>query len=156
MPLPVRTLANTPTEHLSDHNALHAQYGTSVRGSLGYAERTTDQTGITAETDLTSLTVTATVLSGERIRISAEMFIASTVNNDVASLKIKEGATVLSQGAFVVPTGGFRCHVSAIITPTAAAHTYKLSLARSVGTGNISMNAGAGYPGYILVEGIGT
>jgi hypothetical protein len=47
-------------------------------------------------------------------------------------------------------------HASVVLTPSAGSHTYKLSLARAAGTGSLTLGAGATFPAYIMVEGIGT
>lgn len=129
-----------------------------VRGSLGYAQATATQGSITTETDLTGLTVTATVNSGERIRVKGNILVQTTVAGDVVYLRIKESTTVLQISSLILSSTAdvYVMPIEVILTPSAASHTYKLSLARQGGTGTISMVAGATFPSFILVEGIGT
>jgi hypothetical protein len=122
----------------------------------GYAEVTANQGTFTALTDLTSLTVTVTIAAGRRIRVSALAAFSSSVSGDVAQFYIREGATSLQiVNVACATSAGFYAVASVILTPSAAAHTYKLSAQRQGGTGNITMNAAAATPAYILVEDIG-
>lgn len=134
--------------------------GSTVRGNLGYAQVTADQGSITTvETDLTSLTVTVTTNASERIKITAHVRIKSTVSGDVAELKIKESTTVLALDRVYLGggTSALRTlHAEVVLTPTAASHTYKLSLVRDEGSGTLSLAAGATFPAFIMVEGVGT
>jgi hypothetical protein len=165
MPLPtdVNSSPNyTAAQHATHHNDIHAHVnshsGSTVRGSLGYAQVTATQGSITTEVDLTSLTVTATVNSGERIRVKGNILVQTSVANDIVYLRIKESTTVLQIASLILTNTAdvYVLPVEVILTPSAASHTYKLSLARQGGTGNISMVAGATFPAFILVEGIGT
>jgi hypothetical protein len=81
---------------------------------------------------------------------------SSSVSGDVAQFYIREGATSLQiVNVACATSAGFYAVASVILTPSAAAHTYKLSAQRQGGTGNITMNAAAATPAYILVEDIG-
>jgi hypothetical protein len=44
---------------------------------------------------------------------------------------------------------------STVITPSAGAHTYKLTLQRNSGTGTVRIFADADVPAFILVEDLG-
>lgn len=136
-----------------------AQSGSSARGTLGYAQVTANQTGISSTTDLTSLTATVTVNSGERIKITAHIRAAGTNNDNIAELHIQEGGTVLALDRVYLgstASGLKTLHAEVVLTPTAASHTYKLTLEMSTGAGSVSLAAGATFPAFILVEGIGT
>lgn len=128
------------------------------KGVLGYSTATVDQTGISTETDLTGLSKAVTVGTGRLVVIEVQVNAARTVADGYTVVRIKEGTTVI-QEAFVTPglagvaqTFGFSC---APLTPTAGAHTYKVSLARGSGTGTINSNASATALAFILVEDIG-
>jgi len=123
--------------------------------ALGYAVATSNQGSITIETDLTGLATTVTVPSGGRyVEVSVNVHIYSSVAGDTFTLSIKEGTTVLNalQGAFVKASTQQITVGSVILTPTAGAHTYKLSLTRTTGTGTASTYAAATYPAFILVK----
>jgi hypothetical protein len=138
-----------------------AEMNSLPQGTLGYAPVTANQGSITALVDLTGLTVTVTLVAGRRIRITGDVSFTSSVAADNALCQIVEGATVLNSRstaipAITTPAGGYSCHVEAVLTPTAAAHTYKLQAQRNGGSGNITMVAAATQPAFILVEDIGT
>jgi hypothetical protein len=123
-------------------------------GSLGSASVTSSQGSITAEVDLTSLTVAVTVPAGGRnIKISAVVPVKTTVATDQAALYIKESTTYLqtlyaefSGTGTDVTIAGF-----CVVTPSSGSHTYKLAMARA-GSGTLTMDAASTRPAYILVE----
>lgn len=136
-----------------------AQVSDLAQGTLGYAQVTANQGTFTTETDLTSLTVTVTVVAGRRIRISAAVRLTSTVASDEMRVNIKESTTQLAGGTILqVGSGNIAGTVraEAIIQPSAGSHTYKLSAQRTTGTGLVTMVATATDPAFILVEDIGT
>lgn len=124
--------------------------------TLGYAEVVAQQGSIVTETDLTSLTVTVTVAASRRLRISGYCAFFSTVAADSGRLSIKEGATLLQLGQDSVPgaTQAITLNPTRIIIPSAGSHTYKLTMQRTSGSGTLTMDAGATYPAFILVEDI--
>ena len=120
---------------------------------LGYAEVTSSQTGISAETDLTGLAVTVTVPAGRRIRITGQIQAQSATTSGTVLLRLKEGATVLqtSQENYnTIGGNGKYLDISSVISPSAGTHTYKLSLQGTAGT--IDSTPGATNPAFILVE----
>jgi hypothetical protein len=122
---------------------------------LGYASVTANQGTFTTTTDLTSLTSTVTVPSGGRmVKITGVVNMDSSVAGDVTALFIQEGATILNSSTQYTKGGANPLTVTciAVLTPSAAAHTYKLTATRSTGTGNITMYASATSPAFILVE----
>ena len=127
-------------------------------GWIGYADTATSQGPITAEADLTSLTVTVTVGTGRRIRITGYTWLSSNVADDVAAVYIKEGTTYLGRGQVTcaLASAGNTATGQAVITPTAGAHTYKLACARPTGSGNVTSNASPSDLPFILVEDIGS
>lgn len=141
------------------NKTLTAPSGDVARGALsgGYAQVTANQGGITTEVDLTGLAVTVTVGAGRRILIRGCVRASTTVAQDSFDLKILEGATVLQTAEYVSPVvaRAEARRVEVVLTPSAGSHTYKLTGVRSTGTGTFTMNAGATFPAYILVEDIG-
>ena len=134
-----------------------ARSGVSAPGGcLAYAERTSNQGSITAEADLTGLSVTVDIPANRRIRISATIEAQSTQAADVARLRIKEGSTALQTGNFRLGTSGtpFSCSKDHVFVPSAGEHTYKLSLER-VGSGTVTMSAASGRAAFIMVEDLG-
>lgn len=134
------------------------QYGVvTPAGVLGYAQVTTTQGTYTALTDITGLTVTVTVGSGRRIRITGYVPQGSSVATDLLRSFIRENGTTLQfNDASPNSTGGNNAgQLIWIGTPSAGTHTYNLSGQRVVGTGNVTMEADPTSPAFILVEDIG-
>lgn len=141
-----------------DITATPATASGAPSSTLGYAEVTANQTGITTETDITGLSTTVTVSAGRRIRITGYTIIASSVATDSIRTSIKEGATLLNFSEIKADASGGGsgqvASVSVVISPSAGAHTYKLTLQRVSGTGSVQTIAGSTFPNYILVEDI--
>lgn len=124
--------------------------------TLAYAEVLADQGTFTAATDLTGLTVTTTVTAGRRIKVTGRVNGSSSVANDVINLSIFEGATELQQSRVhvTVALANATLEPSVVLSPSAGTHTYKLTMSRFSGTGNINMAASSVRPAYILIEDI--
>ena len=125
-------------------------------GVLGYAQTVTNTTGAAAgsEVDVAGLTVQVTVPAGRRIRLTAS---AVTYTGSVpgrTDLKLMEGATLLNNGETIhsVAFWGARSMATAILTPSAGTHTYKVVLRSTDQQGFIY--ADANVPAYLLVEDI--
>jgi hypothetical protein len=124
-------------------------------GWIGYAEVTTSQGPFGAATDLTGLSIAITAGTNRRLRISCHVLLSSSVAGDIARLDIMEGATTLNLAHGYMTTSAASVCVTAVITPTSGAHTYKLQAQRAAGGGGISTFASASAPNFILVEDIG-
>lgn len=129
-------------------------------GWVGYLPRTADQTGITAEVDLSGVTVTVTLNASRRIRVTGWSSGMTATNVDtVSQLSIyADGAQVAygrSPTAFASLSYNAPVHVVAVLTPSAGAHTYKLRVARLVGSGTVTVAADTDRATFILVEDIG-
>lgn len=140
-------------------------------GWIGYAEVTANQAIQDAdsgglETNLTGLTVTVTVGANRRIKITG----SGTVRLDdptgimLAYGRIMEGASPLGHwckvgllppsGAPLATGAEVKAEGSVILTPSAGAHTYKLTLYADGGT-DLLLVAAAGDTAWILVEDLG-
>ena len=125
------------------------------QGVLGYAQVTANQGGITTAVDLTGLTVTVTVGSGRRIKVTGDVYYSTTVAGGAAGVYVNEGASQLAQRTRVTAgTLADASRVEVVLTPSAGAHTYKLR--GSMGSGTGTLEAAATYPAYILVEDLGS
>lgn len=133
-------------------------------GWLGYAEVTTAQTGITTVTDLTNLTVTVTVGTNRKIRITGCSVVSRTVGDGIVVGSIQEGATELGRWCQMFPGAAtfenacgsvVSSPAGAFATPSAGSHTYKLTLTRNSGTGTVGINPVGTDAAWILVEDIG-
>lgn len=130
----------------------HTHKGT---GTLGYAQVTANQTGITAEVDLTGLSVTVTVATSRRIKITGECLAQNSASGNVHALRIKEGTTQLQSRQLVsgAANSDESFHAEIPLTPTAGSHTYKLAFVAATGTSQLT--AASTFPAFILVEDIG-
>jgi hypothetical protein len=120
---------------------------------LGYTQVTANQTGITTEVDLTSLSVTVTVpAGGRRIRITGYALVSNTGAAGRTTMHIKESTTYIQKFSVMNAVASSEATVKpqGILVPSAASHTYKLSMETTAGTTNTI--ASATTPAYILVE----
>jgi hypothetical protein len=139
-------------------NAVDAQRAVAPLGRLNSTSVVADQTPITTVVDLTGMTVPVTAGTGRRLKITATGPASSSVIGDRVAFKIQEGATILATGYFhVTPNAtstATHMHLEAEVAGVSGAHTYKATLMRQSGTGNVTFNA-VTYPGTFLVEDIG-
>lgn len=127
---------------------------------LGYAQVTSGQSGITSVTDLTSLSVAVNVEAGRRLRITGHGQLGVTASAATSAVgTVREGSTELGRfGSVINETANAISQMtegSVVVTPSAGAHTYKLSLERGAGSGTASLVASATNPAFILVMDIG-
>ena len=149
--MPVRTaLAGAQTVGGTATSA----YANSVAGGrIGYAETSTAQ-AVSAETDLTGLAVTVTIGANRAIRIEAHVPVGgygAGTSGERGYVRIKEGTTEFSGDAVIenISSGiiingtakpsAISGHVD-FPTPTAGAHTYKLTL-QGLSTANANTSA---------------
>lgn len=128
-------------------------------GTKGYAQVTSNQTGITTMTDLTGLSVTWTAVAGRRYRVSFKVLVFSTVANDDANVWVRNGSST-SLNAYgvraVSTTHGIAVTGSHVLAGlSAGSQTVKLSLERAAGSGSLGLAAASTHPSFILVEDIG-
>lgn len=143
----VATLPATTGNLISDNSPATRQ--------LGYAQVTANQGSITTAVDLTGLTTTVTTLTNQKVKITAQVSMTSSVGGDQMALSLlKDGVVVMSaysnQGS-VAAQGQFISLVF-VDSPTAGSHTYKLQAFRNIGTGTLTMAAASTFPAFILVE----
>lgn len=145
----------TNTTHLaSEDNSLPG-------GWIGYVENTALNQGSIGSTitDVTSLSVTVTVNTSRKIKISGHVVMANDTAATQAWLSIREATTVLNQFRGPTPTAtrAESFTVEWIGNPSSGSHTYKLSV-QTAGTGTITAVGDVGPPAriaYILVEDVG-
>jgi hypothetical protein len=130
-------------------------------GVLGYASVTANQTGLGAgPTDLTSLSATVSVSANRRVKITGVAVLRNgSASANSGSLYITETSTILQEGqSGLVGTGSTgileTITATAIVSPSAGSHTYKLQAGFATGAANI-MQASSTQPAFILVEDLG-
>lgn len=128
-------------------------------GWLGYVSTTTNQTGITTEVDLTSLSVTVTVPGERMLEITAKVPVSSATANDRVGLRILEGATPYGAVATTATSVNLPYTLTAVAiidNPSAGSHTYKLAAGLGGGsTGPMRTDHAGGGISLLVVKDIG-
>lgn len=144
------------TAAIADNNVTASKLATNAI-TLGYAQITSNfvlSSAQTTPTQVTGLTLTVTIPSGgRRVRITG--YCATlTCAAGIGILSIWDGVvnsgTQLNQFNVVNTTGG-GVVVEAIVSPAAGSKTYNIGVFNS-GLNNTTVNAGATFPSFILVE----
>lgn len=121
----------------------------------GYAPVIANQGPTAGPWAITGASITVTVGTGRRIRVSAQAELGSSVATDTVAVQIMEGASVLQSGVSTVNAYQPTQPTAAILTPSAGTHTYFLMAVRILGTGTLNNHAAAAAVTYILAEDIG-
>lgn len=128
-------------------------------GYIGEGKATSDQTGVSTITDVTSASVSFTAIAGRRYKITAHVRADASVSGNIARFTIADSAnTVLQLIDVPVVTSGVSASNSGYVTiaPSAGSYTAKLRLTRLTGSGTVQTRADATFPVSVLVEDIGT
>jgi len=123
---------------------LRAALPQGVDPTNGFVQVVANQGSIIAQVDVTGLALTQTFAANRRTEIRTLIPVSSTELNDIVRVLLMEGATQLCQAEIViagVTTAVPIINLSIIIVPTAGAHTYKVSITRSAGTGIVTIQA---------------
>lgn len=132
------------------------EYNYLPRGIIVRAERTTDQTGITTVTDITSLTATWTANSTRIYRttvVTANCRQVTTTAN--AKIIIADGSNVQKTQALETVTAGNFFHVIASLTETGLSGSVTRKARAETSAGTLEVLSGATYPSFIVVEDLG-
>ena len=123
-------------------------------GWIGDVNTTSVQTGISTVTDLTSLTVTVTVGTSRRVKITGFVPGRQQTSGGLVKINIQEGATVLTSAYLTAGVAVFSIFTAQVVlTPSSGSHTYKLTAETSAGTFDTSPSAAN--PVSIVVEDLG-
>lgn len=125
-------------------------------GVVGTATGTTSQSGITTVTDLTSLSVTFTAVTGRRYRTLVFLpFVVQSTNAATVSVLIADGSnTQLQASAEKFGASDFRS-LSASVVETISAGSVTRKARISASAASVGTTLGATTPAYILVEDVG-
>lgn len=149
---------NTVWKHAVTKTDLDAFLPAAVAplGTVGYSETTSDQGPITTtNVALTGLSVTWTAVAGRRYRISWRVGISiATTGSGFAAFDLFTGSA--SAQEWVFPSGYvFPTLLTDSVVETSLSGSVTRTL-RATGSGaSVNVQAGAGFPSYILVEDIG-
>ena len=128
-------------------------------GVLGQAKVTADQGTFTADTAITGLSVTVQVPSGRRVEIKVAVMAASSVAGDQVRLLVRDASLAIVQTAYMSLVAANNRETFELDwegSPTAGVQTYSVYMARTAGTGNITMKATTGEEAFIKVIDAGT
>lgn len=128
------------------------------RGVKGYAQVIASQGGITAETDVTGLSVTWTAIASRYYRTSFYANLFSTAADDNVIVKITDGAAAMrARGSVITRLASFGivCQGEVIESGLSGSITRKLRALRNSGSGTVTVEATGTYPAFIIVEDIG-
>lgn len=123
--------------------------------TLAYVQVVANQTGVTGIVDLTGFSSGAvTVGTSRRVRVKAKVNVQQRTVKATNTYALREGASVLNEQIMTLTTDDWgHVFLEAILTPSAGAHTYKLTV--TTGGGTVDTSASATRAGYIHVEDIG-
>jgi len=127
-------------------------------GVLGYVQVTANQGSITGATDLTSLTLTTTFIANRRIQLKGNVLLQDTVGTDQIFCQITDATPTLVQQANGDPNAANQnvtVQPEIILSPAAGLKLYKLRAGR-VGSGIVTMAAGATFPAWFSVVDLGS
>lgn len=124
------------------------------RKLLSFRKVNTSQGTFTGETDLTGVSITFISDGLRKVKISYRSNGQSSIAGDVIQTNLKESTTVLDFIYSVISQASLQENPNAqfIVTPTAGTHTYKLTMQRALGTGNITNASSTSIPTYIMAE----
>lgn len=128
---------------------------TGPLGVIAVAERTTDQTGITTEADITGLTATWTAVADRTYKLSAFLPLQQVTNPGTIIAKITDSSnSEVAGGRVTIGTATFQdaLHLVGVISPSAGSVTYKV---RASSTAASLTVRGASHSAWLIVEDIG-
>jgi hypothetical protein len=124
--------------------------------TVGSVTATGAQTGISAITDITSLTITFTAIASRRYAIHYRVSFAQQTSTGIVILTVANGSNTALDAPAVTNTAATYGTLSGFLvqTPGAGSITYKLRLSTSAGT--VDLNQAAGSPSSLLVVDAGS
>lgn len=151
------TAGSVGTTALATNAVLGNQLATSAIKLGSTSITTAPATFTTAETTIITAAAVTVPAGGRDVEITVIVpQISSSVAGDRVAVKIKESSTIKQLFYIGLPTNGWAGTLTALISaPSAGSHTYTLTCARDVGTGNITYYADAtGAASTILIKAI--
>lgn len=132
------------------------------RGQLACPQTTVSETLIGAtERTIPNLSATLTMVANRRVKFTrfTPDFNAATMAGDIFGVRIRDSILGVIQEAVIRVVSGIGVtqanESSVVLTPSAGAHTYSVTMLRLAGTGTVSHSAASYAPGFLLIEDIG-
>lgn len=144
----------TPYEATAGATYTAANHARMPRGWVAYVAKTSNQTGISADADITGLTTTLTLTSGRRYKVSVIAHVITTSAGGLFRVNIDDGGRV-QLGAGNASTTE-TCTVTPWLTIDGdnASHTIKAVLDITT-AGTYTVLGDGEFPSLLLVEDIG-
>jgi hypothetical protein len=129
-------------------------------GWIGYVEVTSSQTSISSSAALTGLSVTVTVNTSRRVKVTCGGQYTNDTNAGRIKIYLTEGGATIRDVAndTVIASEQKMFQGSCIRTPSATSHAYAANGAKASGSGTFDFNASAADapgPSFLLVEDVG-
>jgi len=137
-----------------------AQLDAMPGGWIGYLVSTSNQTGITTETNISGLSSLTVTLEANRLyRVTTEFTIEAATKNERAIVKIYKGTDLQVQRPISFPAypdleARVTAHVSRLFTSTAGDFEFRVSLAREY-IAALSVVANSNAPAILSIEDLG-
>lgn len=139
-------------------NQVKDNFEAGPRGVLGNDEATANEVSTGSEIALADLSVTVNVASGRKIKITAsgEIQVATSGARAIGDIQM-DTVDIARWADFTAHANTIiaQQHGSVVVEPSGGSHTFRLTLRRESGSGNITLVAAAGRPATIVVEDIG-
>jgi hypothetical protein len=160
---PEDQLASTPQDFTSGQVLTAVQMDKLPQGILDFQSSTSNSSATSAGSELTLLTASALTPAQSsrrwKLRFHARGTQA-TVSADTFVFRFKESGTVLNEYHYITATGGSSTIDGVdwehVLTPSVAAHTYSVVVARATGTGTLTTLGAATAPMFFYVEDVGS
>jgi len=144
-----------PASGIAQFTTMYVGGNTAPRGLVGQAKKTTNQSGISGETDVSGLSVALTTVAGRVYKLTA--LVRATQGSPASPVvcRITNGSnTSLGATVFTTTAGWTLTHnVLTYDVPGAGSTTYKVRMATSFGT--VQVDASATAPAVLMVEDVG-
>lgn len=137
-----------------------AQLDAMPGGWIGYLVSTSNQTGITTETNITGLSGLTVTLEANRLyRVTTEFTIEAATKNERAIVKIYKGTDLQVQRPIAFPAypdleARTMAHVSRLFTSTAGDFEFRVSMQREF-IAALSVQANSNAPAILSIEDLG-
>ncbi len=156
-------MASTPQDFTAGQVLTAVNMDKLPQGVLDFQSSPSNSSATSGTGELTLLTASALTPAQSSRRWKLKFHARgtqATVTSDTFAFRFKESGTVLNDWNYVTYVGGSvtidGIEFEPILTPSAAAHTYSVVVARATGTGTLTTLATATAPMYFYVEDVGS
>ncbi len=156
-------MASTPQDFTSGQVLTAVQMDKLPQGVLDFQSSTSNSSATTSTSELTLLTASALTPAQSSRRWKLKFHARgtqATISADTFVFRFKESGSTINEYHYITATGGGSTidgiEFEHILTPSVAAHTYSVVVARATGTGTLTTLATATAPMFFYVEDVGS